>query len=137
MESGIRQELQKYFTDFQDDLWHSHHAEPPSALYHYSPLGGVRGILNTRELWVFDIQRLNDKREGTYSLDVFGPILRRKSVPWSVNDLFSRELYRVGEIWFAYVASSCGAKGLNSQWNNYALTRESVQYLRSRMPSRA
>jgi hypothetical protein len=120
MESAIRQELRRRFISFQEELWRPLHAEPPSVLYHYSPPGGVRGILETRELWVSDVQRLNDKREGTYSLDVFGPILCRKSIPDPIKDVFSKELRRLGEIWFAYVASFCAAKNLDSQWNDYA-----------------
>jgi len=120
MERTTRQELQRRFVSFQEELWRSLEAEPPSLLYHYSPPAGIRGILETRELWVSDIQRLNDRREGTYSLDVFRPILGRKSVPASVKNLFGTELYRDGEAWLAYVASFCAAKDLDSQWDDYA-----------------
>lgn len=120
MESATQRELQRRFISFQDELWRSLYVEPPNVLYHYSPPLGVRGILETRELWVSDVQRLNDKREGTYSVDVFGPILGRKSVPESVQDLYRRELHRLGEIWCAYVASFCASKDSHSQWNDYA-----------------
>lgn len=119
MEAALRSTVQKRLLQFQEDLWRTHHTEPPETLYHYSPPLGVRGILEAHELWVSSIQRLNDKRDGVYSLDVFWPILRRKSVPDPVRDLFGRELRRIGEIWFLYVASFCAAKDLESQWKNY------------------
>ena len=120
MDSTLRQQLQRRFLQFQDELWRPLHADPPRLLYHYSPPAGVRGILETRELWVSDIRRLNDTREGTYSTDVFGPILRRKSVPDHIRPLFNREVQQNGEIWFACVASFCAAKDLDNQWNDYA-----------------
>jgi hypothetical protein len=120
MDTSLRQELQRRFVQFQDELWRPLHADPPRLLYHYSSPAGVRGILETRELWVSDIRGLNDTREGTYSADVFGPILRRKSVPDQIQPLFNREVHQIGKIWVAYVASFCGAKDLDNQWNSYA-----------------
>jgi hypothetical protein len=120
MEEAFRLELQRYFDSFQNSLWRPFHEGPPSVLYHYSRPSGIRGILETQELWVSDVRHLNDTREGTYSLDVFGPILRRNSVPeWVKNDLFGRELHRIGVIWFHYVACFCATKDLDSQWNDY------------------
>jgi hypothetical protein len=121
MDNEFRQDLQRRFMAFQEELWRPLYVSPPALLYHYTGPESVRDILQTQELWVSDIRRLNDTTEGTYSLDVLRPVLQRKSVPTRVLDLFGRELYRIGEIWFHYVASFCAAKDVDTQWNDYAV----------------
>ncbi len=103
----------------QDGLW----IDPPypSHLYHYSSMAGVRGILESRELWLSDIRSMNDPRDGTYWSEVFGKILDRKSVPDLVRYPFQRgDGIGIGEAWFSYLICFSPASDLESQWRDYA-----------------
>ncbi len=103
----------------QDGLW----TEPthPLHLYHYSSMGGIRGILESHELWLSDIRWMNDRHDGTYWTEVFSKILGRKSVPEFVRERFQRhDGVGIGEAWFTYVACFSPTSDLKYQWREYA-----------------
>ena len=103
----------------QDGLW----TDPPYPLhlYHYSKLAGIRGILNSRELWLSDIRSMKDPRDGTYWSEVFSKILDHKSVPELVRQPFRcGDGIGIGAAWFSYLICFSPTSALESQWGEYA-----------------
>lgn len=54
-------------------------AEPPALIYHYTNDVGLRGILETGQLWLSDIFNLNDPSELTHGFSLAVDILKRKA----------------------------------------------------------
>lgn len=54
-------------------------AEPPALIYHYTNDVGLRGILETGQLWLSDIFNLNDPSELTHGFSLAVDILKREA----------------------------------------------------------
>jgi hypothetical protein len=104
----------------QGDLFNFTDILPPR-LYHYSNLNAITNILKSREMWLTDVFHVTgDPRDGTYWLNVFRPIISRKSIPVVVKRFFGLERYGLGDVWHKYVVCFSPESELEYQWENYA-----------------
>lgn len=102
--------------------------EPESEpLYHYTSQTGLRGILESGELWAGDIRYLNDSKEFIHALELAKKSLRRRLEAAEEDDeraLLTKLLDRTGReqelTSRSDFAASLTAKGdLLSQWLSY------------------
>jgi hypothetical protein len=109
------------FREIQNEIW-SDDQPSPDHLYHYSSLVNIRKILSGRELWLFDVRTMpNDSRDGIYWVEVFWSVLRRKSVPpWIVELFRPGNTLGLGEDWYSYVSCLSAESRLEDQWEQFA-----------------
>jgi len=114
--------LKARFKAFQYELWMDHERNPPPILYHYTGEETFRKIVTSRELWVCDIDGLNDPSEGKYAMKMLARLAAHKFVPTPVVQIFqkSETLFGVTDHWHQYVACFSEAKNLEHQCNGYA-----------------
>lgn len=105
----------------QRDIWKGHDLVLPSSLFHYTSMRGVQGIVTSKEFWLSDVRGMIDKKDGRYWLDVFRPIITRKSVPDCVKDVFNNtQSFGLGQHWHLYIVCLSEMAGLERQWQLYA-----------------
>ncbi len=108
------------FNAVQNEIW----IDPvlPAKLYHYSNLAAVKNILSSREMWLTNIRYAKgDADDGTYWINVFRPIINRKSVPDPVKRLFYGEFaFGLGTLWHEFIACFSPEPELEEQRKNYA-----------------
>jgi Protein of unknown function (DUF2971) len=94
-------------------------------LYHYTGIGGLLGIVNSRSIWASHIYYLNDSREILHASDVLCKILASKEGALHGED---REFLRQFREWMAtfrvtpyhlFVFSLSEEISLLSQWRSY------------------
>lgn len=71
-------------------------ADNPDVLYHYTNLGGLTGILQSRQLWATDIRYLNDANELSYGVAEMAEVVAR--VAAEMPDLTGDDLRRFGTL---------------------------------------
>lgn len=94
---------------------------PGYTVYHYTSIAGLLGIINSSNLWLTNINFLNDKSEVAHALDLIKSRTRdckNKKVATFLNSMADEDNY-INNI-DIYVASFCGTKELLSQWHMYA-----------------
>jgi hypothetical protein len=114
-----RQRWLSILLNFQNTLY----IDPqfPRHLYHYSSLAGIRGILNSKSIWLSDILLMNDEHDGKYWSIVFRDVQRKKSVPPIIRDPFERGSgVGIGSAYYSYIACFSPEYNLDSQWKHYA-----------------
>jgi hypothetical protein len=63
----------------------------------------------------------NDTGDGIYWIEIFWSVLRRKSVPEWVRELFRPgNTLGLGSAWYSYVSCFSGESDLQDQWDNFA-----------------
>lgn len=70
--------------------------EHPDVLYHYTNLGGLTGILQSRKLWATDIRYLNDANELSYGVAEMSALLAQIAV--EMPDLEGDDLVKYGTL---------------------------------------
>lgn len=118
-------------------------AEPSRTLYHYTSIGGLQGIVESRSIWATEIRYLNDAKELVHTLDMFLSVIRAK---YESSDETTREFLRQLEVWLrhrlidghlVFVVSLSEHGNLLSQWRAYSPVGKGVsagfnpQYLRT------
>ena len=60
---------------------------PTRTLYHYTSIGGLQGIVESRGIWATEIRYLNDAKELVQTLDMFLSVIRAKyeSIPQAAS----------------------------------------------------
>lgn len=107
--------------DFRTALWGQYHSNLPERLYHYTSAKGTRGILSHKEIWLSDIRSMSDQRDGLYWIDVFRPIIRRKSIPGYIRRGFETvEGLGIGQLWTKYITCFSPHPDSEYQWGHYA-----------------
>jgi hypothetical protein len=116
--------------------------DAPKVVYHYTTTAGLLGILSNRELWLGDVEFMNDAEELAYakdkitrSLEAKAHDLRRpdegrrdrriRSARAGIINNVLRELRRpAGDVavrsYHVYAACFCESPDLLSQWRGYA-----------------
>ena len=96
-------------------------------LYHYTTLGGMRGILEERSYWYGHASSLNDSNEIQYGRRVISDVLNDVMKRQSREDVreFQRQLLlqvqAFGEGMFhIFLVCFCKSENLLSQWREYA-----------------
>lgn len=116
----------------------------PETVFHYTAADGLLGILETRHLWVSDIEFLNDVQEVRYGIDIVraafeqrryelenhrdpddNEALRQWGETQSLLDALESRFPATGgfrNLWerMPYVTSFCGHGDLLSMWRGYA-----------------
>ena len=70
--------------------------EHPDVLYHYTNLGGLNGILQSRRLWATDIRYLNDANELSYGIAEMCNLLEHIAI--EMPDLTGDALVKYGTL---------------------------------------
>ena len=63
--------------------WSPLHAQPPYAIYHYTDIAGLKGVLESGNLRAADVTYLDDSREIAYAYGLMREHLRKR---WRSND---------------------------------------------------
>jgi hypothetical protein len=112
-------EARRVLNDSQGEI----HTDPefPQHIYHYAPRQSIRGILESREIWLFDTFSMqNDLMDGRAWIDVFRCVLSRKSLPPSVKFLFSPGGLLYTRWCYSLVACFSSNCELPQQWRDFA-----------------
>lgn len=104
----------------------------PTTIFHYTTADGLLGIIGARELWVTDIEFLNDAQEVRYTVGALEEALTAlatgtdlaATLASTLRTTIERRFPATGEfrgIWEsrAYVASFCREGDLLSMWRAY------------------
>lgn len=92
------------------------------ALYHYTTVAGLRGILRSKVLWSSDVLKMNDPMEFAYAARITDFVLKNRwnELPVRVSNFFNPlGLLNLGQTWRAYGASFCARKDQLGQWWRY------------------
>lgn len=92
--SLVAEQLLAHSEAFYAD-WSTLHAQPPYAVYHYTDVAGVTGILESGHLRARDINYLGDQREAAYGYGLVREHLRKR---WRSNDPLVSELCLQAEV---------------------------------------
>lgn len=119
-------QIRKSMETFYSEWLNKHSSDESLILYHYTNLDGLKGILNTRSIWLTNTSTLNDPTELTYGKDIILNSLNDKFVEETeplIKDLLSDIIAHVmtyESISFkTYVACFCEENNLLSQWRAY------------------
>ena len=97
----------------------------PTYLSHYTSLGGLLGILNSKSIWASDITSLNDKKEIVYAKAVLVDVLENMYNEIGIGDStwFQSIAFQVHGIAMHYgrcICSFCEQRDQLSLWRPYA-----------------
>ena len=70
MATASIQELDAQLGTYLEWLWAGWDDSPPKHVYHYTSVGGMRGILGGAAFWASDIRYMNDATEEGYAWNV-------------------------------------------------------------------
>lgn len=112
-------------SQFRDQLKKKEYLKryPSSPLYHYTDANGLKGIIESKSLWLTDIKYMNDANELTYAQNLIKNVVEDKSFEYSEHRPFFKKLE-----WFSdpfedsfdvYATCFCEEEGLLSQWRSY------------------
>lgn len=94
-------------------------------LYHYTGIGGLLGIVDSRAVWASHIYYLNDSKEILHACEVLGRLLSKNE---NVGDTAEREFTKQFREWLEsfrrdafhiFVFSLSEERSLLSQWRSY------------------
>jgi hypothetical protein len=96
----------------------------PSRLTHYTTLDGLKGIIDSGEIWLSNVSFLNDRRELLYGVDEAAKIAKKFSSKETYAEWhkpLSRALTRLrgGKMPNTYAACFCEKSDILSQWRGY------------------
>jgi hypothetical protein len=105
--------------------------EIPSEIWHYTTLGGFKGILSSSKVWATEARSTNDKTEFVHAHDIALEYLKTAERSDQHSEFALIEAYKVVESAFitgalslneteVFVASFSAAGDLKSQWAEYA-----------------
>lgn len=108
----------------------------PDVVYHYTNTAGLLGILSAREIWLGDVEFMNDAQEISYARDTVMAELRARAdalAPASIGGpeteasnraeiirTAASMLEEFGGRYHVYAACFCESGDLLSQWRGYA-----------------
>jgi hypothetical protein len=96
---------------------------PEGALYHYTDLAGLKGILQDDDLWLTHSRYLNDDEEITHGYRVVREVIEEEKETATADRLeFLDGLYQLVKAPSpegVYICSFCLADNLLSQWRGY------------------
>lgn len=100
--------------------------EVPEVLFHYTNLGGLHGILTTKEVWLSNLYFLNDKNEFDLGLRLINEEIEFQKIGLQIVDTINIYLKAIIEaVNFIkekdspYILSLTKNKDLLSQWRGY------------------
>lgn len=98
----------------------------PELLFHYTTAAGMRGILDSSQLWATNYRFLNDVSEVAYSVSLFESLIQERLAKVQ-NDVVSEFLSRTlstangfDGMLDCYIACFCERDDLLNQWRTYA-----------------
>jgi hypothetical protein len=103
----------------------------PATLSHYTTLHGLKGIIDTGEIWLSNVSFLNDRHELLYGVDATSKVVKDFSSEETYAD-WHRALKRVlarlkeGRIPNTYAACFCEKSDVLSQWRGYGGSTQGV-----------
>lgn len=110
----------------QRQSWQADHSQPPRLLYHYTSLGGLRGIIASRSFWASDVRFMNDASELAYAAEVISNVVA-ETLATVTSSVLKKVLpdypgfanaFEYGER--PFVACFCTRADLLSQWRGYS-----------------
>jgi len=113
-------------TDF-NKTWSPIPYQPPSELFHYCGVDGMRGILTKQEIWLSNIEFLNDVSEHLYTELLLREELRARlstATGWTemvLTFLMEAAGFTTNGI-YRYAACFCEKNDVLSQWRGYGGT---------------
>lgn len=96
--------------------------EPPPALYHYTDLGGLLGILKSGVIWASQAQYLNDTQELLHAYSLFREEIERRRSCGQIDDQMRDLLLGAIDVspWvMVFICSFSEHSDLLSQWRAY------------------
>ncbi len=108
--------------------WLTLHQPGDAELFHYTKLDGMRGILQTRSLWLSHVSCLNDRSEIQYGQQLVDSVLREGTEKEESGDvrIFIEKLSMMVQsfanqaVHQVFVACFCESGNLLSQWRGYS-----------------
>jgi len=109
----------------QRDSWQADQSQPPRPLYHYTTLGGLRGIIGGQSFWASDVRFMNDASELAYAADLIASAVAEVQTAVTSPQLRGvlperpgfANAFEYGER--PFVACFCKRGDLLSQWRGY------------------
>jgi hypothetical protein len=121
-EAALRVELKSLFDDMVSREEAVAHCIPDQ-LYHYTNVEGLKGILDSGQIWATQTGYLNDSKEFSYGRELALDVLREMTHPGAVERVWLNRVTQaiVRGIPGAepYVACFCEQGDLLSQWRGY------------------
>ena len=100
------------------------------AIYHYTDLNGLQGILSNRDLWLTQSRYSNDDEESTHGLEIMGAALREaaatKSNQYKAYLKHVEQIFKIPPSEGVYICSFCEKDNLLSQWRGYSANGNGV-----------
>jgi len=107
------------------DKKHSLADAPKTTLYHYTNANGFKGIIDSKSLWLTDINYLNDAGELRYAQNLIRDIIKGFSEDNKGHQLFFDKLDWLSDpfenSFDIYITCFCEEGELLSQWKSYGL----------------
>lgn len=121
----ISPELQAIKTTLRNDSADSSHT-PPRVLYHYTSAAGLRGIIESKSIWLTDLRFMNDLSELQYAQGLIRDRIEAFASAGASNlqhDFLERlrmkQAFAFRPGFSIYSASFCESRNLLSQWRAY------------------
>jgi hypothetical protein len=113
------------YLKLRDELTAEFHEEqplPPESLYHYTDVGGLKGIVETHSIWATHARCLNDPTEVQHTQRLLTDAIASVKATSKLGDRLLKECARyLGPEMVDYYVASFSEKGdLLSQWRGYA-----------------
>lgn len=95
------------------------------SLYHYTGIGGLLGIVETRKIWASHAYYLNDSKEILHACEVFGRVISGSIIDYQNEE---REFLAQFTTWLetfrsnafhVFIFSLSEERSLSSQWRSY------------------
>lgn len=98
---------------------------PNTTLYHYTDANGFKGIVNSKNLWLTDINYMNDAGELRYAQNLIREVIQDFRVQHANHKMFFDKLDWLADpfenSFDIYITCFCEEGELLSQWKNYGL----------------
>ncbi|MEX2634629.1 MAG: DUF2971 domain-containing protein [Balneolales bacterium] len=120
-------ELQEKIDDFSQSWSKYHELQPGKKLFHYTDIGGLQGIVESKQLWFSHLSSLNDPHEVEYGKKIINEEINSRLVGEDNKNIrffydsikqiisgFGRTLHH------AFVCCFCEEANLLSQWREYS-----------------
>lgn len=103
----------------------------PETLTHYTNLNGLKGIIESRQIWASNVSFLNDRRELHFGLEATIKVIQQLATKsalskWSKALKVASENLAEGNIPNTYAACFCSKSDVLSQWRGYGGTEQGV-----------
>lgn len=98
---------------------------PNTTLYHYTDANGLKGIVESKSLWLTDINYMNDAGELKYAQNLIDNVIKDLGKEFQEHNIFFDKIRLFSDpfknSFDVYITCFCEEGNLLSQWRSYGL----------------